>query len=173
MTEAVEDMFKGMLDAPSQSRTGNSISVPGDFLIEVVATKGVDGQWGKRLAIEFKVLESSTPEVPTGVTRSRTEKWGDKQALSDIKSFALAAAAPELKGVPEREKDAIATYMAFAAAGVLVAGDASTVARKKLGDDGKPFEGDPFAGLKLRLTTIPSVSSRTGNTYVKHRWSPA
>lgn len=173
MTETVEDMFKGMVDAPSQSRTGNGISTAGDFFIEVVSTKGVDGQWGKRLAIEYKVLESSTPDVPTGVTRSRTEKWGDKQSLSDIKAFARAAAAPALEGLPERDKDATATYMAFAAAGVLIAGEASNVARKKLGDNGHAFDGDPFAGLRLRLTTIPSVSARTGNTYVKHRWSPA
>lgn len=169
----IDPVFKDMVDAPPQGQTGNGIKHEGDFLIEVVETKGNKGYYGPRMIVDFKVLESSVPDlVPVGASRSWTAKWGDAQSLSDIKAFALAAAAPQLEGLSQRDKDATATYLSYAAVGPLVAGAASDVARKKLGDETGPFDGDPFAGLRARVSTKPKTTSN-GHPFVKHRWSPA
>jgi hypothetical protein len=167
MNTDIDTMFRDMADAPAQGQTGNGIKTEGEFLIEVVSTKGNRGHFGDRLVVEFKVLESSVPDqVPVGATRSWTVKWGDKQSLPDIKAFALAAAWPTLDGLSQREKDATATYLAYAAAGPVIAGGAANVAREKLGG----LEGDPFVGLKARVTTKPS-KTRAGHDFTKHRWS--
>jgi hypothetical protein len=173
MSDLIEDMFKDMANAPPQGQTGNGIKVEGDFLIEVLSTKGNKGHFGPRFIVEFRVLESSVPdEVRVGTTKSWTAKWGDTQSLPDIKAFARSAAADALEGLSEKEKDATATFMAYAAAGTLLAGSASNVARQKLGDSGQPFEGDPFEGLQLRVSTKPSTTKQ-GFNFVKHRWSVA
>jgi hypothetical protein len=164
---SIDDMFRDMADAPAQGQTGNGIKCDGDFVIEVTSTKGNKGHWGERLVVEFKIIESSVPDqVPVGVTRSWTAKWNDKQTLPDIKAFALAAAAVLLKDLSQRERDATATYLAYAAAGPVIAGNAANVAREKLGG----IEGDPFAGLKARLSTKPS-KTRAGFDFTKHRWA--
>lgn len=171
MTE-IDPVFSDMVNAPPQGQTGNGIKHEGDFLIEVVESKGNKGYYGPRMIVDFKVLESSIPDlVPAGVHRSWTAKWGDSQALSDMKAFALAAAAEQLEGLSQRDKDATATYLVYAAVGTLIAGAASEVARKKLGDDSGPFEGDPFAGLRVRVSTKPKTTSN-GHPFVKHRWAP-
>jgi hypothetical protein len=173
MSELIEEMFQDMANAPPQGQTGNGIKVEGDFLIEVISTKGNKGHWGPRFIVEFRVLHSSVPnEVREGSTKSWTAKWGDAQSLPDIKAFARSAAAEALEGLSEKEKDATATFMAYAAAGTVLAGAASNVARQKLGENGQPFEGDPFEGLKLRVSTKPKTTA-AGFNYVKHRWSVA
>lgn len=169
----IDSMFKDMADAPAQGQTGNKIEVEGDFVVRVKTSKGQDGHFGKRLVIEYEVESSTVPDkVPVGSTKSWTAKWGDKQSLPDIKAFALSAAAEALEDYQPREREAIATFMAYAAVGNSIAGNASDVARAKLGDDGKAFEGDPFEGLRVSVSTKPKTT-QAGFKFVQHRWAPA
>ena len=190
MTQGIDAMFAGMADAPEQGVTGNKINVEGDYIIEVQSSKGLKGHHGPKLIVEF-VIDEAKPADPenkpgpgAGASRSWAAKWdgNDKTALADIKAFALAAFAPMFATVPkkdgtpytQREKDAVATYAAYAAAGPVLAGDASNVARRKLAEffGLESFDGDPFEGCKVRLSTKPK-KTKAGFDFTVHLWSEA
>lgn len=169
MASDIDDMFKGMADAPPPG-SGTYINGDGDFLVEVVKAFGKEGFKGKSYIVEFKILESSNPDAaPVGATRSWTLKWDKKQNHADLKAFALAVTDLESAAETKREAEITATYMVFASAGQLVAGDASLKAKQLLEAAGG-FEG--FEGLKVRLNT-EKRPTQAGGEFTRHRWTPA
>lgn len=166
-TEVVDDAFKTMVDAVAPGR-GTYINESGTFLVEVTKAFGKSGFRGKSFIVEFKVLESSNPtDVPVGCTRSWTVKWDKIQNHADLKAFALAATQLEAVAASKRQADVTATYMVYAAAGPLVAGDAAVKAKQLLGAGENGFEG-----YKVRLDT-EKVKTQQGADFTRHRWSSA
>ncbi len=163
--EMIDDAFRGMADAPPPG-SGTYINESGTFLVEVVKAFGKDGFKGKSFIVEFKVLTSSIPDlVPVGSTRSWTLKWDKKQNHADLKAFALAATGLESVAASKRQADITATYMIYAAAGQMVAGDAAVKAKQLLGDG-----LDGFEGYSVRLDT-EKTKTQVGGDFTRHRWS--
>ncbi len=165
--EVIDEAFRGMADAPPPG-SGTYINDSGTFLVEVVKALGKDGFKGKSFIVEFKILTSSIPDqVPVGSTRSWTLKWDKKQNHADMKAFALAATQLESVASSKRQADISATYMIYAAAGPLVAGDAAIKAKELLGPKATGFEG-----LEVRLDT-EKTKTQAGGDFTRHRWSVA
>ncbi len=165
--EMVADEFRGMADAAAPGR-GTYINENGTFLVEVTKAFGKSGFRGKSFIVEFKVLESSCPnDVPVGSTRSWTVKWDKIQNHADLKAFALAATQLESLATSKRQADITATYMVYAAAGPLVAGDAAIKAATLLGEGEAGFEG-----YKVRLDTEKTLT-QLQKDFTRHRWSAA
>lgn len=164
--EVIDDAFRGMVDAAPPG-SGTYINCDGDYLVEITKAFGKSGFKGKSFIVEFKILTSSTAEVPVGCTRSWTVKWDKIQNHADLKAFALAASQLESVAPTKRQADISATYMIYAAAGPLVAGDAAGKAKSLLGDGATGFEG-----MEVRLST-EKRKTLVGGDFTRHRWSPA
>ncbi len=164
--EVIDEAFRGMVDAPAPGQ-GTYINDNGTFLVEVSKAFGKDGFKGKSFIVEFKILQSSCPDlVPVGSTRSWTLKWDKKQNHADMKAFALAASQLETV-MPARQAATVATYMVYASAGPLVAGDAAVKAKQLLGAADGSFEG-----MQVRLDT-EKTKTAVGGDFTRHRWSAA
>lgn len=161
----VDDVFKSMVEAPEPGR-GTYINEDGSFLVEIVKAFGKAGFKGKSFIVEFKVLESNNESVPVGCTRSWTVKWDKVINHADMKAFSLAATNLRKLVENKREADAQATYLVYAAAGPLVAGEASTKAKKLL-----KAEDGFFDGLKVRLDTEKTTTT-AGTPFTRYKWSP-
>ena len=162
----IDEMFAGMANAAPPGR-GTYINDDGTYRVEVVKAFGKSGFRGKSFIVEFKVLTSSNPNVPVGCTRSWTVKWDKIQNHADLKAFALAATGIEAVATSKRDADITATYMVYAAAGQLVAGDAAIKAKELLGDDGPPFDG-----FQVMLDT-EKTRTQAGGDFTRHKWSSA
>lgn len=164
----IDDAFAGMANAAPPGR-GTYINEDGTFQVQIVKAFGKSGFRGKSFIVEFKVLESSVPElVPVNSVRSWTVKWDKVQNHADLKAFALAATGLEAVAPSKRDADITATYMVYAAAGQLVAGDAAAKAKTLLGPDGDAG----FDGMIVYLDT-EKTKTQAGGDFTRHKWSVA
>ncbi len=165
--QEVDDVFTTMINAEAPGR-GTYINESGTFRVMVTKAFGKSGFRGKSFIVEFKVLESSIPDlVPVGCTRSWTVKWDKVQNHADLKAFALAATGLSEIAASKKEADTTATYMVYAAAGPIVAGDAAVKASKLLGPNASGFEA-----LTVYLDT-EKTKTLAGGDFTRHRWSSA
>jgi len=165
----IDDTFADMYRAPPPGRGGNYINEDGVFKVELTKVFGKSGFKGKSFIAEFKILESNVDSIKVDSTKSWTVKFDNAMNLSDMKAFMLAVAGlPATTTDPEANKQA--TYLAYAAAGPLVAGDGANKARKLLGEG---FSEDMFAGIQLRLETRTRPNTTKPGNFTIHAWAPA
>jgi hypothetical protein len=126
---------------------GEPIGTRGEFLVDILRTKDVEGRTGDLFfIIEFKVIESSHSSVLEGRDYSQVIKYNQDMGPINVKRFVLAA--NDMDPNDEENEDEV---------------DGETV-------EYVLSEEQPLAGKQMPLTCEVVKTKKKGEAFTKHTW---